>query len=110
MAIRLNRVLVQGALTPYKVVQRFVWTRVGPDVTLDIGYFDMVELHQASEGVAASAEKDQAVNFYVTDRLVLSGTGIQSFIESAEQLKAHLRDAGITFPEGAETGEDTGDA
>lgn len=108
--LQLKRTLVDGASTPCKVVHKFYWTRVGSDISLDIGYFDLAELRAAINRAHEKPEEPQSLNLYVTDRLVLSASGAQSFIESAEQLKEDLSNAGIDLTQGQEVGKDDGDA
>ena len=108
--IQIRRMLVAGASTPSKVVHKFYWTRVGTDISVDIGYYDLVELRDAIGALREDPAGGQVVNLYVTDRLLLSPSGAQSFIESAEQLKNDLRAAGIDLTQEQGGKKEDGDA
>ncbi len=86
--IKIRRVLVDSQAPP-KAAHKFLFTRVGVDLVLEVGYYDFPELRdaiKASESEARSAEPP-IVTVNVTDRFVLSPQGVMDLAQVAEELK-----------------------
>jgi len=86
--IKLKRVLVNPQIPP-KPAHKFLFTRVGVDLVLEVGYFDLPELREAVEAgksKAENAEPDE-VQLHITDRFVLSPQGVMDLAQVANQLQ-----------------------
>lgn len=70
--LKINRVL-QNANLPPKQLNKVHWTRVGSDLQLDFGHYDLPNLRDAINAYQDSKEV-QPVNLMVTDRFVISPT------------------------------------
>src|SRR5690606_11390635 len=68
--VKINRV-IQNSNAPPKQVNKVFWTRVGSDIQLDFGYFDLPSLREAINAYSESSDP-QPVNLIITDRFVLS--------------------------------------
>ena len=88
--VKVERVLVNPD-DPPKPAHKFVWTRVGSDLMLDVGHFDLVELRNAiTEG--GKGGKEGTAKFYVTDRFILTPPVVNELIEAMTKLKDDLEE------------------
>lgn len=96
--LTIKRHLLDPTAAP-KPAHRFFYSRVGSEIALDVGYFDLFDLltlQSAPEG--ESAGKPREAVFNVTDRFVLSPESAYYLLETAKSLVADLRKNGILSP------------
>jgi hypothetical protein len=101
--IRLKRVLADPSAPP-KAAHKFMFTRVGVDIVLEVGYFDLPALREAVER-GKEAPKDaepEEVTLHITDRFVLSPQGVTDLAGVAKQLESdmstYIRDVEVSAP------------
>jgi hypothetical protein len=83
VSLRLERHLVDGAGLPL-TVQHFLLTRVGNDILLEAGFFDLVELKTAIDG--AKGGGPLAVRLYVRDRVMMSRETLRQLQGAVEHI------------------------
>lgn len=78
---------------PPKPGQRFIWTRVGPDYQLDVGYFDLPELRAVVEEARSAPKKESTtpVAIHVTDRFNLTIANVVELAAVVEQMMMDVR-------------------
>lgn len=78
-----RRHIVDGAETP-SIAQHFLFTRVGKDILLEAGYFDLVELKSVldSAGPGGSAE----VQLYISNRVMVGVKTLRQLRDATEQI------------------------
>ncbi|SRR5260370_29110144 len=94
----LIRRLVVNAGPPC-VTHLMSWTRVGDQILLEFGYFDLVAIRQqqagqTSQGVTLSTAKPEPIklDWFVTERLILDFDSAERIIDAVEDLKKQLPD------------------
>ena len=93
--VALRRVFVSPNSVP-KPVHRFFWTRVGMDVLLDVGYFDLTEVGQALERAKVlEVPATPEVPFYITDRFFVSPAAVPELYKAVGELMQDLRSSGL---------------
>jgi hypothetical protein len=95
-SLRIKRVLTNPDVPP-KTVNKFMWARVGTDVCLEAGFFDLFELREAVEA-ARTAGQSSEVTLRVTDRFVLSPQAVADLIQVVREMET---DAAANLPAGA---------
>jgi len=106
MADEQVRLTVKRQLTapdsPPKPAHKFAFFRVGTDVSLEVGHYDMPELQQAVEKARSRAKLGQTdpveVTLYVTDRFFLTPQNISDLVRIAGELQADMA-ANLVAPE-----------
>jgi hypothetical protein len=90
---KLNRVLVSSE--PIQAAHRFLYTRVGAEIVLDVGYFDLPDLKEkvdAAKGVPGAVVES---TFFVTHRFSLSPEAAAQLAETVNMLVKNLKDVGM---------------
>jgi hypothetical protein len=82
--IKLRRHLVNPSVPP-KPAHQFMWTRVGTDIVLEVGYFDLPELRTALQRAKDKGQPAET-SFYVTDRFTLTPTSVASLVQAGKDL------------------------
>ncbi len=103
LSIKTTRVVQNKEAAP-TLAHKFTYARVGPDIMLEVGHFDLVEL---SAAIQAAQKGDAAeTSLYVTNRFSLSPQGALSLLETAQRMVQDLKNNGmIKFqPTGAPEG------
>ena len=94
IAIDGERVLLDRSTNP-KALHKILWTRVGSEVQLDLGYYDINEVNTAiEEGKKKQAER-VSTNLYITDRFVVSPTTVVQLSEDIEGLVKSLKEVNL---------------
>ena len=88
--VKIERVLVNPG-DPPKPAHKFIWTRVGDDLMLDVGHFDLVELRGAIKEGGESG-KEGTAKFYVTDRFMLTPQVVLELREAMTKLMGDLEE------------------
>jgi hypothetical protein len=83
LQIKVNREVKTSG--PPKIVHKFNWVRVGPDVMLEVGYFDLLDLRTAVEA-GKSGDAEAAATLHVTDQFALSPQAVIDLIDVVGQL------------------------
>jgi hypothetical protein len=79
--VNIARVLLDPIGVP-KATQKVFWTRVGPDVVVEMACFDMLQLLAAIEHAkSGSKEPPPEVRVFITDRFLMS---VPAFLEFAD--------------------------
>lgn len=87
-----TRVVMDPARAP-RQVHRFLYTRVGAEILLEVGYHDVAELKVFVDKVKENPDNVEAAGelpLYVTDRFVLSKAAAEDFIKTAEFMREDL--------------------
>ncbi len=99
---------------PPVAAHKFMWTRVGTEIVLEVGFFDLVNVREAVErhhpaaarGLVAGgmqmegepATEEKAVQLVVTHRFVISAMGVEDLasqvIALRDDVRAHLTPKG----------------
>lgn len=87
--LKVNRVLQNSNLPP-KQLNKVFWTRVGSDIQLDLGHFDLPNLREAINASADSKEV-QPVNLMVTDRFIVSPSSAMDIYNTFSEIIEDLR-------------------
>lgn len=92
LTLNFKRILQDPGKAP-KPAQRIVWTRVGPDFQIDVGFFDLAELRLAVEDARSSPTHGSMmeVPFYVTDRFILTLGNVIELSKITEQMMSDVR-------------------
>lgn len=88
LELKVQRVLTDPA-APVKAAQNFQFTRVGEELQLDVGYFDMPNLKE----IVDKAKKGETVGellFIVTDRFSLSRTAFEVLSRNVRVIEKSL--------------------
>jgi hypothetical protein len=93
--INIRRTLVDPKLPP-KPAHHFLWTRVGADITLDVGHFDLPEVRAVMEKAKSVDNADLIL--FVTDRFTLTPQGLSNFLQAAHDLEKDLKAQGMWPP------------
>jgi len=88
------RMVVDPARPP-RQVHRFLYTRVGAEMVLDVGYHDMAELKEFVDKVRAKTaetptESAGELPLYVTDRFVLPISAAEDLLRTADFIRKDL--------------------
>lgn len=88
--LTVNRILMSPD-TPPKPGHKFLWTRVGTEVMLEVGHFDLVELKRAVDEATDSESKssNSPVSLYITDRFFLN---LANAVELSKAVNSMLKD------------------
>ncbi len=102
--IKVRRELVEPQ-TPPKAAHKFLFTRVGVDIVLEVGFFDLLQLREAVEARNSQAEPPEVI-LHVTDRFTLSPQGLQDLSAIVKQLVEdmpnYVQEPAVSWPkEGA---------
>lgn len=90
--IRVKRVLVDPNSAP-KAAHKFMFTRVGVDIVLEVGHYDLSKLREAIEADKAGKTNDaelQEVDLFISDRFVLSPQGVSDLASVAKSLESDM--------------------
>lgn len=71
---------------PPRIFNKLLWTRVGPEAVLDIGYYDLAEMRDALDKAKASPSTETEVTVYVTERLTITPISILDLLRVSSQL------------------------
>ena len=77
----LTRVLPRD-LKPPEAAHKFLFTRVGGTVMMDVCFMDMTELHRTIEDVKAGTLKEAALKLFVSHQFQLSPEAIKDLVDS----------------------------
>lgn len=80
----IRRVLVNAA--PPKAAHMLGWTRIGEQVLLEVGYFDLFAINQQIAGRETPPDKLN-IDWLITDRFILD-------LETAERITGTMRELG----------------
>jgi hypothetical protein len=81
----IRRVLLDAA--PPKAAHLITWTQAGNQILLDVGYFDLHEIHKQAQPDFA---EERVLDWFITDRFILDIDSARRIIESLQQLHSHL--------------------
>lgn len=81
----LRRVLLD--LSPPKSAHLLSWTRVGPQILLEVGYFDLHSLQQQSQ---PGFDGERILEWFITDRFVVDLDTAKRMSDQFAQLGKHL--------------------
>ena len=95
LRMNIRRTLIDPRQPP-KPAHHFLWTRVGADITLDVGYFDLPEVRAVLERAKTVDNPD--LSLFVTDRFTLTAQGIANLIRAAHDLENDLTAQGLWPP------------
>ena len=95
ITLNLKRNLV-APKEPPKPLHQLLFTRVGHDIQLDAGYFDMVELRPFVDQANETATE---LTFNVTDRFLITPTNAMQIYESLTAMVKDIRENNL-LPEG----------
>lgn len=90
--LRLERIKLREDAPPYPA-HKFFYTRVGPDILLEIGHFDLVELRSALEESRESGERSD-VKIFISDSFSLSPQAAFELMQMAQRLVDDLKSQG----------------
>lgn len=95
LAAKLRRVLTSAA--PIEAAHRFMWTRVGTEIELTVGYLDLAALKDVIDAAKLKATPDEVVEipFYVTHRFSLSPDAAVHLAEVANEIVSNLKEIGM---------------
>lgn len=99
ITLQVRRSLVNPSAPP-KALHQALFTRVGTDIALDLGHFDLPELREVIERAKAAGSGPTELTLHVTDRFVLSPQNVQSLWRTMQQIVKDLRDSGQWPPDG----------
>ena len=102
LALKFRRVVVNPADGP-RAVQKFIWTRVGNEILVDVGYFDLVDLNAAIKRKKGDPGDDVELNFFITSRFSITPEAAREALSTFEALVRNLEENGLLSP----TKEDT---
>ena len=88
VALNVKRVIASPPPTP-KLLTRISFSRVGPDLTLEAGFIDPIEIRTAFESAKAKGPEVIA-GLYITDRFVVPLGALPDFLASLKILVADL--------------------
>lgn len=106
--LKIQRSFLPSARPP-KPAHRFLFSRVGDQVSLDVGYLDSSEMFElmhrldsAEKGKKASPAgkktPERVVNLYVTDTFLLSPQAALELLAISQQIVEDLRRIGLVTP------------
>lgn len=98
VTLKLRRNLL-APLSPPKPAQQFAWARVGPEIQLEVGHFDLPELRDAIKRAEESGAPAEAT-LNVTDRFVLSPQGVANLARIASEMMADMKKQGFVLEAG----------
>ncbi|MCB1042782.1 MAG: hypothetical protein KDC35_07575 [Acidobacteria bacterium] len=102
ISIKTKRIVSSQAQAPAQA-HKFTYARVGPDIVLEVGHFDLVELSAAIQ--LAQKGQDAQTSLHVTHQFALSPQGAMSLLETAQQMVQDLKNSGmIKFQSGVPEG------
>jgi hypothetical protein len=82
----IRRILVNPS--PPKAAHLMGWTRVGDQVLLEVGHFDLLAVHQQVSG--ETPPKALNIDWLVTDRFILNVEAAERFIAATAELAGAL--------------------
>lgn len=92
LSIKTTRVVINKQEPP-TLAHKFTYARVGPDIMLEVGHFDLVELSAAIQ--AAQKGDTSEASLYVSSRFALSPQGALSLLETAQRMVQDLKNSGM---------------
>lgn len=95
-----QKVLIDRSAPP-KPLNRIMWTKIGADIQLDLGYFDLAEMNIAIEKAKKDKTGNISSNLYITDRFVVSPSNATILLKDMQDLVDSLR-KGKVLPEVSE--------
>lgn len=88
--IALKRIVVDPAQPP-EAAHAFVWARVGGQFLLEVGFFDMLEIHGAVTAARDEAkEEKESPSLIITRRYVLSPEAVSQLSETVDAMMKEL--------------------
>jgi hypothetical protein len=90
--MRLKRVLANPGLI--KSANRFLFTRVGAELVLDVGFIDPAEMRQAAKA-PPTPDGPPMVDYVVTDRFALSPDAAANLFAVAKKIVTDLQAQGV---------------
>lgn len=95
--IAMHRIIVNPNEPP-KALNRIFWTRVGSEIVIEAGHFDIVELRTAINAPRESNAEPVEVDFFVTDRYVVSPNAVQDIYIVLKELFDDLVENKLIIP------------
>ena len=95
--LELRRVLLDAG--PPSAAHNFGWARVGAEVVLEVGYFDLSAIHAAVQKSSETSEEIIPVDWFITNRFVMSLDAAERLVEIVQLLKADLQKLKRAIPE-----------
>ena len=98
VTVAIKRELVNPSAPP-KPAHKFVYAKVGHEICLDVGHFDLAEVAKLVEE-ARKGGGTATVPLLVTERYCLSPDGALDMLKTAKALVDDLRKHGMLPPDG----------
>ena len=96
--LKMRRILVNPSEPP-KALNRIFWTRVGQEIVIEAGHFDIVDLRTAVRTPRESGDSPVELDFYITDRFVLTPNAVKDIYDVWQELVADLVDNKMLIPD-----------
>ena len=90
LALKLERVVSNPGEAP-RVAHKFSYARVGSQVVLEVGHFDLAEIHSAASTKPRKPGAPVQTKFYVSARFALSPESVLDLLNVSEQMVRDLR-------------------
>lgn len=85
---KINRQVVDVG-SPPKQAHKFLFTRIGREFVLEVGFFDFTALRAAIEA-GSKAVTPRPVSLHISDRFVLSFEAARELVELGKQVEAAI--------------------
>ena len=91
--LKLERVVSDPGESP-RVAHKFLYARIGSQVVLEVGFFDLAEIHRAISSDASLAGEPVRAKLYVTARFALSPEAVFDLEKISSMIANDLRKSG----------------
>lgn len=86
-----HRVLLDAS--PPVVIHHLSWARGGTEILLEVGYFDLLQVHEELNEVRSGEATGMEVDWFVSNRFILSIETARRMLASLSQLTELVRKA-----------------